>query len=180
MSQSAAAVHVMPAAMITHTVASIRGAQDADIAVYHARTPDVRIAMTWGGVLMTLYTCHAAQGLLEAFAAARAKMALVPREIPPPASDLDEPAARPILAIDWMRRPSYAVTAQSAPSKWGRKTVHWVDLHTGPITWQIRDQLGLRSSIELLTRAHKTAIAVCLDGEQYRADPTGDDYQGVA
>jgi len=179
MSQSATAVHVIPAALITHTVASIRGAQDADIAVYHARTPDVRIAMTWGGILMTLYTCQAAQGLLEAFAAARGKMAHVPREIPPPARDLDDTFARPTLAIDWTRRPNYAVTAQSAVSKRGGKTVHWVDLHTGPITWQIRDQVGLRSTLQVLTRVHRTAIAVCLDGEQYRADPTGDDYEAA-
>lgn len=180
MSQSATPVHAVPAAIITHTVASIRGQQDADIAIYHARTPDVRIAMVWGGILMTLYTAHAAQGLLEAFAAARAKMVRVPREIPPPAADPDEPAARPTLAIDWTRRPAYAVTAQSALSKRGANTVYWVDLHTGPITWQIRDHVGLRSTLQLLTHVHKTAIAVCLDGEQYSADPTGDDYQVVA
>jgi hypothetical protein len=91
MSGSATAIHAIPTAMITHTVASIRGAQDADITVYHARTTDVRIAMTWGGVLMTLYSAQAAQGLLEAFAAAGTKMARVPREIPPPARDPHEP-----------------------------------------------------------------------------------------
>lgn len=180
MSKSSDAVHTVPAGIITHTVVSIRGAQDADIAVYHARTPDVRIALTWGGVLMTLYTAQAAQGLLEAFAAARTKMVQVPREIPPPARDLDEPFARHVLAIDWTHRPAYAVTAQSAMSKLGGKTVRWVDLHTGPITWQIRDHAGLRSALQLLRRAHKTAIAVCLDGEQHRADPTADDYEVVA
>jgi hypothetical protein len=176
-SQSAAAVHVIPPAMITHTVASIRGTQHGDIAVYHARTCDVRIAITWGGVLMTLYSCHAAQGLLEAFAAARTKMVQVPREIPPPPGELDDTFARPTLAIEWTRRPAYAATAQSAVSKWGGKSVHWVDLHTGPITWQIRDRIGLRSTLELLTRAHKTAAAVCLDGEQYSADPTVGEHQ---
>lgn len=177
MSQSATAVHAVPAGIITHTVASIRGPQDADVAVYHARTPDVRIAMTWGGILMTLYTAQAAQGILEGFAAARAQMARVPREIPAPAAELDKPFARPVLAVDWTRRPTYAVVAQSATSKLGGYTVHWVDLHMGPLTWQIRDQIGLRSTLELLQRAHLTAIAVCLDGEQHRADPTGDDYR---
>jgi hypothetical protein len=176
MSRSATAIHTVPAGVITHTVASIRGQQDADVTVYHARTPDVRISMSWGGILMTLYTAHAAQGILEAFAAARAKMARVPHEIPAPAADVDEAFVRPTLAIVWTRRPTYAVVPQSALSKWGGKTVHWVDLHTGPITWQIRDQIGLRSTIELLNRAHQTAIAVCLEGEQYSADPTGDDY----
>ncbi len=49
MSQSATAAHVIPAAVITHTVATIRGQQLADLSVYRARTADVRIALTWGG-----------------------------------------------------------------------------------------------------------------------------------
>ena len=56
MSQSAAAIHTVPPAVITHTVAVVRGHQEADVTVYHARTPDVRIAMTWGSILMTLCT----------------------------------------------------------------------------------------------------------------------------
>jgi hypothetical protein len=179
MSHSVKASHMVPPAIITHTVASIRGSQGADVAVYHARTAGARIAMTWGGILMTVYTCQAAQGLLEAFAAARAKMVQVPREIPAPADDLGDAFARPTLAIDWTRRPVYAVTAQSALTKRASRTVHWVDLHTGPITWQIRDQIGLRSTIDVLTRVHKTAIIVCLDGEQYSADPTADDYESA-
>ena len=43
MSRSAIAIHTTPAAVITHTVATIRGQQLADLSVYHARTPDVSI-----------------------------------------------------------------------------------------------------------------------------------------
>ena len=53
MSQSATATHVIPAAVITHTVATICGQQLADLSVYHARTPDVRIALTWVGCSCT-------------------------------------------------------------------------------------------------------------------------------
>ncbi|MBV9088319.1 MAG: hypothetical protein JO044_00200 [Mycobacteriaceae bacterium] len=179
MSQSAAAVHTVPAGIITHTIVSIRGNQDADLTVYHARTPDVRVAMIWGDVMMTLYTADAIQGILEGFVAARAAMAQVPREIPAPAAEV-EPCARPALCIDWTRRPAYAVVSQTAPSKRGGKTVHWVDLHMGPLTYQIRDQIGLLSALDLLTRAHRTAIAVCLDGDQHSADPTSDDYRWPA
>jgi hypothetical protein len=45
----------------------------------------------------------------------------------------------------------------------------------GPLTYQIRDQVGLLTSLELLARVHRTAVAVCPDGEQYSADPTGED-----
>ena len=177
MSQSATATHVIPAAVITHTVATIHGQQLADLSVYHARTPDVRIALTWGGVLMHIWSCQAAQGLLEAFSAARAAMARVPREIPPPAKLLDEPFARTTLAVEWTRRPTYAVVPQSGPSKAGGNILNWVDLYTGPLTWRIRDHAGLHSAIELLAKAHKTAIAVCPDGDRYSADPTTDDYK---
>jgi hypothetical protein len=67
------------------------------------------------------------------------------------------------------RRPIRAKPAQEPH-------LHWVDLYTGPITWQIRDQAGLLSTLELLTRVHRTATAVFLDGDEYRADPTSPDY----
>ena len=66
--QSLAATQSIPPAMITHSVASIRGPQHADISVYHARTRDARISMTFSGIHMVVYSCHAAQGLLEASA----------------------------------------------------------------------------------------------------------------
>jgi hypothetical protein len=59
------------------------------------------------------------------------------------------------------------------------RIVHWVDLYTSPITWQIRDQAGLLSTIELLTRVHHTATAVFLDGAQHAADPTSPDYRAA-
>ena len=75
--------------MITHSVASIRGQQTADISVHHARTPDARIAVTFSGMLLVLYSCSASQGLLEAFAAARGHLNHVPAEIPAAPTGLD-------------------------------------------------------------------------------------------
>ena len=172
-----AATHVIPPALITHCTASIRGRQDADISVFHARTADARIAITFGGVLLVIYSCQAAQGLLEAFTAARGHLAQVPREIPAPHAAFDEPAARVALSIEWTRRPEYAVVAQSALNKLRTAKLHWIDLYTGPITWQIRDQIALISTLELLTRVHQTAIAVFCDGEDYTADPADLDYR---
>jgi hypothetical protein len=54
--------------------------------------------------------------------------------------------------------------------------VHWVDLHTGPITWQIRDQAGLRSATDVLRHVHRTAVGVFLDGDQHTQDPADDTY----
>jgi hypothetical protein len=177
MTASTAATTHVPPALITHCVASVRGRQDGDISVCHARTADARIAITFSGVLMVIYSCQAAQGLLEAFAAAGGHIAAVPHEIPPPRGNLPDTDTRVALSIEWTRRPRYAVVAQSARNKLNTGQVHWIDLYTGPITWQIRDQVALLSTLRLLNRVHQTAIAVFLDGDQYAADPTSPDYR---
>jgi hypothetical protein len=180
MTTTAASTHVMPSAMITHSTVVIKGQQHSiDITVHHARTPDARISVTFNGMHMIIYSCHAAQGLLEAFAAARGQMIHVPSHIPSPPNNHHDPEARVLLFIEWTRRPAYAVVAQSRINKLKTARLHWIDLHTGPVTWQIRDRAGLLSVIELLTRVHRTAIAVFTDGEQYSADPTGPDYHAA-
>jgi len=62
MSASAAATHVIPAGLITHTTVSVKGELDPDITVHHARTPDARIGITVDGIQMSLYNCQTAQG----------------------------------------------------------------------------------------------------------------------
>lgn len=137
----------------------------SDIAVYHARTTDARIALTFGTTLMSLYSADATQGLLEAFATARAAVARIPREIVAPATPPYEPFARTTLSIEWTRRPAYCVVPQSGQNKSGTAIIHWVDLYCGPITFQIRDQLGVTSTLDLLTRTHQTAVAVCISAQ---------------
>jgi len=171
-------LHVIPAATVTHTIAVIYGEITSDITVHHARTSDARIGLTFGTTLMNLYSASTAQGLLEAFATARAAMARVPREINASATPPYEPFARTTLAIEWTRRPTYCVVPQSGPNKTGTAITHWVEVYCGPITFQIRDQRGLASTLALLSRSHKTAVAVFLDGPQHVADPTADDYPG--
>jgi len=179
MTLSAAATHIIPAGLITHSTVSIKGQLDSDITVHHARTVDARIGITFGGVHMSLYNCQTAQGLVEAFVAARGPMIHIPAEIPTTATHAEEPAGRAVLSIEWTRRPAYAVVAQSALNKLKTATVHWVDLYTGPITWQLRDRTGLLSMIDLLRRVHQISIAVCADGEQFKADPTDPDYRAA-
>jgi hypothetical protein len=104
-------------------------------------------------------------------------MAQVPREIPAPAAPSYEPFARTTLSIEWTRRPRYSVVAQSGPNKTNTAVNHWAELYCGPITFQIRDKLGLKSTLALLSRTHKTALAVFLDGPQHTGDPTAHDYR---
>jgi hypothetical protein len=173
------ATHEMPPAIITHSVAAIRGEQKAGIDVYYARTPDARMSVSFGGVLMVFYNCQAVQGLLEAFTAARGHSAMLPEQLPAPRAGGDEPVAHTTVSIEWTRRPNFAAVAQSGPNRLKSAHLHWVDLHVGPVTWQIRDRIALRSTIEMLADVHKTAIAVFNDGEKYSADPTANDYRAA-
>lgn len=171
-----AATHLTPAGLITHTTVAVKGQLHPDISVHHARTPDARIAITLDCIHMSLYNCQTAQGLLEAFVAARGHMVHVPAEIPAAAAPAQEFAARTAVAVEWTRAPAYAVVAQSALNKLKTATVHWVDVYTGPVTWQLRDRTAILSMIDSLRRVHRTAIAVFADGERHKADPTAADY----
>jgi hypothetical protein len=56
MSQST--LNTIPAATVTHTTAIIRGEFECDVTVYHARTTDARMALTFGSTMMTLYSAY--------------------------------------------------------------------------------------------------------------------------
>lgn len=58
-----------------------------------------------------------------------------------------------------------------------RRLLRWLDIHMGPVTWQVLDQVGHKSALRLLRRAHATAGHVFLDSTKFRADPTRDDYR---
>jgi hypothetical protein len=82
--------------------------------------------------------------------------------------------------MEFTYRTPYAVVPQTGTARTGDRAIHWVDLHTGPITWQIRDQIGLRSAVALLKHVHTTAVAVFLDGPAHAEDPTIDHYHRPA
>lgn len=179
MTHSTPAVEMIPPVIITHSTISLRGTIDAAPSVYHARTTDARMSLALNGTMLTFYNAAAVQGLLEAFAAARGHAALLPAALPPVPVTHSDGGLRAALCIEWTRRTNYAVMAQAATNRIKTATIHWVDLYTGSITWQIRDQLALTTTTETLNRLHKTAIAVFLDGETHAADPTSDHYRAA-
>ncbi|KUH91780.1 hypothetical protein [Mycobacterium sp. IS-1556] len=169
-------VHVTPAALVSHTIVRIQGEQSGDIAVHHACSPNARLRLQWGGLLMTMLSAQAVQGVLEGFCAARSAMALIPRQIPAPGPAAAEPFAVPTVAIDWMRRPAYAVVPRQELSRDRSRQLRWLDLHMGPITFQVLDQAGAISTVDLLTTAHRTGVQIFLDGPDFAADPRDQDY----
>lgn len=164
----------IPSGVVAHTVIRLRGEQNGDVTVYHAGTPDARVALRWGSLMMTFYSAEAAQGVLEGFATARNALAPVPDRTPHLRTD---PYDQPAIAVEWTRRPTFAVVPRSHTSAELGTTVKWADLFMGPVTFQILDRAAFRSAVELLRRAHRTAVAVCLDGAEHVADPTVDDYR---
>lgn len=169
-------VHVTPAALVSHTIVRIQGEQDGDITVSHACSPATRLRVQWGELLMTMLSAQAVQGVLEGFCAARAAVTLIPRQIPAPPPIAAEPFAVPTVAIDWIRRPAYAVVPRQELSRDRARQIRWLDLHLGPVTFQILDQNGAVSAVDLLTKAHRTATQVFLDGPDFAADPRDQDY----
>jgi hypothetical protein len=164
----------MPAAVISHTFIRLRGTQTANLTAVHAGTGSARVNLLWGGILWAFRSAEAAQGVLEAMSAARATLVYLPADAAPAPL---EPYDRPTIAIDWCRRPCFAVTSRSTLSADRRRTVHWTDIFLGPLTIQLLDRAAFHSTIEVLQLAHGVAVAVCLDGPRFAADPTDDDYR---
>src|SRR5690349_1401873 len=76
-----------------------------------------------------------------------------------------QPYDGPAIAVDWTRRPPYAITPREATitEKHGIiRWVHWLEVYMRPVTFQIVDLAAFRSATEVLRLAHKTAVAVCL------------------
>jgi hypothetical protein len=117
--------------------------------------------------------------LLEAFVTARAATARLPRLIPPPVGPHESLFARSTVSMEFTGGPTYAVVQQSEPARTGDRIIHWVDLHTGSVAWQIRDRAGLNSATEILHRAYTSAIAVFPDGAQHQDDPTCGDHDAA-
>ena len=168
---------IRPGAVVTHTTARIRGEQSGDLDVRFARTPEAFVSLTWSGILLRFRTANAAQGVLEGFAAARAHLIDVPHSVPPSGDPVENDFAVPTVQLTWERRTPYAVVKRDAYSDQLRRTLHWVDLHMGPITWQVLDRVGYTDTLDLLREAHRVAVATCLDGGRHRADPTKHGYR---
>lgn len=166
-----------PAGTISQAYVRLRGTQKADIAAHHAHTETARVTLTWGRIRFTLFNAQAAQGVLEGFSAARRAVTDLPADLAPRGQ---QPYDGPAIAVDWTRRPPYAVTPREATTTTTHgviRWVHWVEVYMRPVTFQIVDLAAFHSVVHLLQLAHQTAAAVCPDGPRHRFDPTADAYR---
>lgn len=174
---SADQAHATPPSAVTHTLIRIQGESQGDITVFHAQTPHARMVVTWSGIMLTFWSAQAAQSVLEAVSAARPLLATLLRRIPPAPQPAHEPFVQQTIALDWTRRATYAVVPREELARDRRRTIRWIDIHCGPCTWQVLDRAGYDSAVELLRRAHSTAVHVFADGPAFGTDPTRDDFQ---
>jgi hypothetical protein len=115
----------IPAAAISHAYVRLRGTQQPDISVHHAHTDIARVNLTWGRILFSFLNAQAAQGVLEGFSAARHSLAGVPADIAPRDQ---QPYDGPAIAVDWTRRPPYAISSRQALTPDKRRTMHWLSV----------------------------------------------------
>ncbi|NKS56553.1 hypothetical protein GS504_03405 [Rhodococcus hoagii] len=159
------------AGIVTRTTAVIAGEQPIDVAAHFVGTPQARVTLALGFLAMTFTSAAAAQKVLEAFAAARGALMGVDNLAPLPAQEGAQ-FAQSTIALTWIDAPTYAIVRGNRYSESQRRTVHWADVHMGPVTWRIIDHVGYNSLIEALRMAHKTAVVAFPDGPKFRKDPT--------
>lgn len=160
-------------AIVTHSTVLITGPQGADTSVHAAGTDSARLTVNLGHLMMTFHDAETTSAVIEGFAAVRAAMMdldnLAPQREEPPV-----PFVHTTHAVTWLTAPKYAVTKASRYNPTQRRTVHWVDLHMGPITWRIADHTGYHDLMAELRNVHRAAVAVFPDGGRFRRDPTKD------
>lgn len=161
-----------PAGIITGAVADIAGPQTTEIHTHDAQTLRAAMTIRWGAITMRFTSAEQVQHLLGYFAMARQGMQMMrtATSVPlPTATDVD--SANTMIAITWTRTPDAVATREQIRIPAMRRTIEYVALKVGPVTFRILDTDGLTSSIELLAKAHKLAVATWPDGHEYRANP---------
>ena len=77
-----------------------------------------------------------------------------------------------VVSVTWTRPPEWSVVPQSGYDERRRRTLHYVDVHMGPVQWRVVDWAGYEAALTLLRNVHRTAVAVFTDGGKFRADPS--------
>ncbi|NKR30219.1 hypothetical protein GS538_09210 [Rhodococcus hoagii] len=161
-----------PAGIVTETVATISGAQEGTIDVHNAQTPCATMTIRWGHIAMTFTSAEQVQHVLGYFAMARQGMLGVLNTVPLPVAPDHPHQVATLIAVTWTRNPDGVAYRDTMHIPAMRRTITFVSLKLGPVRFQILDRTGIDSAIELLTRAHKTAITAFVDGQDYRQNPT--------
>lgn len=161
----------IPAGVVTRTMVMVRPLP-GHISVHDARTELATVTVQWGEVLMTFTSAEQVWTVLQAFGAVREALRGVAgtAEL---GGGSDEPwPGVSALSVTWTRPPEWAVVPQSGFDEHRRRRLYWVDVHMGPVLWRVVDWAGYEAALDLLRNAHRTAVAVFVDGGRFRSDPS--------
>lgn len=168
--KTSAAHNAHAAGIVTHTTAIVTGPQNATITVTAAATDEAQMIVAFGHLMMTFRSAEAVHDVIAAFASVRAALSGADGHAPHPAQPGGNFGA-PAISILWLGGTEHSVVPNSRYIPEQRRTVHWVDLHMGPITWRITDRIGYDTLMEEFRRVHRTAVGVFVDGGRFRRDP---------
>lgn len=168
---STAAGNAHTPAIVTHTTVIITGPQNATISITAAGTEHAQMVVAFGHLMMTFRSAEAVCDVIAGFATVRSALVGADGHAPYPQQPGAEFGA-PAISILWLGGPEHTVIPGARYIPEQRRTVHWVDLHMGPITWRVTDRVGYDTLMDELRRVHRAAVGVFLDGGRYRRDPS--------
>ncbi|OZF25617.1 hypothetical protein CH296_27785 [Rhodococcus sp. 14-2496-1d] len=158
-------------AVVTHTTATIVGRQKAVVNVHAAATDDAQMIVTFNRLMMTFRSAAAVHAFIAGLADARTFIARIDNQAPQPGGPGDD-YARAAMSVVWIAPPETAVIPREQYVPARRRTMHWVEVHMGPVIWRIIDRLGYVTMLDELRSVHRMAVAIFTDGDQYSGDPT--------
>lgn len=170
----------IPAGVVTRSMVVVRPVP-GHVSVHDARTELATVSVQWGDVFMRFTSAAQVHTVLTAFGAAREALRGVQGTVPtePSGAALDWPWVA-VLSVTWTRPPEWSVVPQERFDTIQRRTIHWADVHMGPVLWRIVDWAGYEAALELLRNVHRTAVACFTDGGKYRSDPSKIDALAAA
>ncbi|MFW0154135.1 hypothetical protein ACNUDN_30710 [Mycobacterium sp. smrl_JER01] len=162
----------IPAGVVTRSLVVVRPIE-GHVSVHDARTDLAVVSLQWGDVFMRFTSAAQVSALLAAFGAVREALRGVDGAVPvDPVVGASEWPWMSVLSVTWTRPPEWSVVAQSRFDARQRRTLHWVDVHMGPVLWRVVDWAGYEAALVLLRNLHRTAVAVFRDGGKFRSDPS--------
>ncbi|MCV7256765.1 hypothetical protein H7J86_31775 [Mycobacterium hackensackense] len=161
----------IPAGLVTRTMVLVRPVE-GHVSVQDARTDLAVVALQWGDIFMRFTSAAQVSAVLAAFGAVREALRGAAGSATLKAVGADEWPGVSVVSVTWTRPPEWSVVNQSRYDQRRRCTVHWVDVHMGPVQWRVVDWAGYEAALTLLRNVHRTAVAVFPDGAKFRSDPS--------
>lgn len=140
---------------------ALAGEQRGRIDAHHAGTPEARLTLLWGSLMLTLTSPNQTAHVLDVWQrAALLARALPLLTNPRPAPGLDHRINAPGVISTLHGLPRWDLQIIGDHIDGGHRTPRHVAVRIGGITWQAHDQTAASSTCGLFARANALAPAV--------------------